>query len=931
MNDKVSKIEDTLTNLLRDFLQEMGASRAIKRVSMTADFESDLGIDSLGRIEFFHRVEETLDSKLPQDVFAKAQTLKDLQRYLTLPKSRETHPIIKEKRKEPGKEEIEAPLGDTLVDSLRSHVEKDPERIHIYLQSEDGSETTITYGKLYKLAQETATSLINQGLKSQETVAIMLPTGQDFFAAFFGILLAGGVPVPIYPPFRPSHLEEYVQREARTLRNARAQFLITFKEAETLSNLIRGFIPSMKEVITVETLRKSGDSLPEKFFLPSDPAFIQYTSGSTGDPKGVLLTHGNLLANIHAMGDALAVSQNDHVVSWLPLYHDMGLIGCWLGSLHFGMPLTIMSPLTFLSRPEQWLWAIHAHEGTISAAPNFAYEICIRKIKEESIKGLDLSSWRIAANGAEMVHASTLKRFIEKFKPYGLKPSAVFPVYGLAENSVGLAFPPLDRQEPLIDVIERESLEKEGQAKKADPSCPNAVEIVACGHPIPGHRIKIADKDGHELPERTIGNLWFSGPSAMQEYYNNPDATRAIKQDSWLNSHDLAYIAEGDVFITGRIKDMIIKAGRNVYPQDIEDTTARVKGVRKGCVIAFGIQDKAEGTERLIIVAETSEQDKTTHEDMIQEISAKVVTELGLPPDTVLLVPPGTVPKTSSGKLQRSACKQAYLSNELKQRHLPVWLQIAKITTKSFLSKFQALCIKCGCILFTAYVTIIALIFALPLLLSVFLTPQKTAKQLSRFWMWFLFMLVGWKINTINKDGLKKAHPMVYVANHMSYLDSLALIAILPADVVFVGKRELFTFAPLRWLLKKLGHMMIERQDIMQSLEDLKRIEETIKSGKSLMIFPEGTFSHIVGLRPFKLGAFKLAVDTRTPICPVTITGTRQILPAYTYLMRPHKIIMTVSDPIKPENQEWTEVLRLRSKARQEIAKYCREPVYEEV
>ncbi len=925
----ITKNETDLIDLLHDFLAEMGAEHAARHVSMTADFEYDLGIDSLGRVELFNRVEELINAKLPSEAFANAQNLKDLQRYLPTIGGKETSLSIKTISKKLSKEDTGVPSGHTLIDSLHHHVEQHPEKVHIYLQNEDGSETPITYGDLYRIAQETACGFIKEGLKPRETVAIMLPTSQDFFAAFFGILLAGGIPVPIYPPFRPNRLEEYVQREAKTLNNACVKFLITFHEAENLSHLLQGFIPTMKKVVTVESLRKSGNSshFKDKLFLPSDPAFIQYTSGSTGDPKGVLLSHGNLLANIKAMGEALGVSSEDHVVSWLPLYHDMGLIGCWLGSLHFGIPLTVMSPLAFLSRPERWLWAIHAHGGTISSAPNFAYEICIRKIKEESIEGLDLSSWRIAANGAETVHVDTLSRFIEKFKPYGFKPPAVFPVYGLAENSVGLAFPPLDRQEPLIDLIDRKTLEKEGFARKTVKAGADTLKIASCGRPIPGHKIKIVNKEGRELPERTIGNLWFSGPSAMQGYYNNPEATKKTKHGNWLDSGDLAYIAEGELFITGRVKDMIIKAGRNIYPQDIESTTSSVKGVRKGCVIAFGLQDIEAGTEKLIIVADTSEENKKVREEMIHEISSKVVTDLGLPPDVVLLVPAGTVPKTSSGKLKRSACKQAYLANELEQKRPPVWLQIITIATKSFFSKFRTLSAKCGLVLFTGYVGIVTFILVFPVILSVSLTPQRAAQKLMRFLIRFLLALSGWRIKIINPEKLKQDTPCIYVANHTSYLDSLVLLSILPPGVSFVGKRELFTFTPLRLILKKLGHLMVERQDVMQSLEDLKQITKAVKLGQSLMIFPEGTFSHISGLRPFKLGAFKLAVETGTPVCPITVTGTRQLLPADAYLLHPGTITITLSDCIKPKNQEWTEILRLRSASRQEIAKYCGEPL----
>jgi len=434
----------------------------------------------------------------------------------------------------------------------------------------------------------------------------MLPTSKAFFIAFFGTLYAGGVPTPIYPPARPSQLEEHLRRQAGILRNAGAVLLVASPETIAVGRLLKLQVESLRDVVSVETLSKGTGTLPGQV-APHGLALLQYTSGSTGTPNGVALSHLNLLANIRAIGQALEAGPADIFVSWLPLYHDMGLIGAWLGSLYFAAPLVVMSPLTFLVRPEQWLWAIHRHRATLSAAPNFAFELCLRKIEDATIAGLDLSSLRMLANGSEAVSPETIHRFAARFAQYGFRPEAMAPVYGLAENAVGLAFPPLGRA-PIIDRVDRGALARNGNARPAGPNDLNALEFVACGRPLPGHEIRIVGAMG-ELGERQEGLLQFRGPSATAGYFANPAKTRQLFDGDWLNSGDLAYIADGDVFITGRSKDIIIRAGRHIYPEEIEAAIGEVDGVRKGCVVAFGTHDPRAGTERLVILAETHETD----------------------------------------------------------------------------------------------------------------------------------------------------------------------------------------------------------------------------------------------------------------------------------------------------------------------------------
>ncbi|GAF91877.1 unnamed protein product, partial [marine sediment metagenome] len=284
-----------------------------------------------------------------------------------------------------------------------------------------------------------------------------------------------------------------------------------------------------------------------------------------------------------------------------------------------------------------WLWSIHRHKATLSAAPNFAYELCLKNIRDDDIRGLDLSSLRMLVSGAEPVSPSTIERFTRRFEKYGFRPEAMAPVYGLAESSVGLAFPPVGRL-PIVDRVEREAISREGVARPVKKKDAASVEFVACGRPLPGHQIRIIDQSSWELPERREGRLQFKGPSATKGYFRDEEKTRALFDGEWLESGDLGYIAGGDVFITGRTKDIIIRAGRNIYPHELEEFVGNIEGVRKGCVAAFASSDPGTGTERLIILAETRIED-TEHLDALRNrISVAATDLLELPPDEVVLV-----------------------------------------------------------------------------------------------------------------------------------------------------------------------------------------------------------------------------------------------------------------------------------------------------
>lgn len=915
----MDQIAKQLLVITRQFLAEMKAQRAADAVSLNAVLDKELGIGSLEKAELLSRIEKNFGVTLSEQSLAKSQTLNDL-----LSAIQEAKPTVTfssgQFMPQMQAAGVDPTSAETLTALLKQYADSEPERAHIYFQDDLGNETTLTYGALYKQASAVAAGLIATGIKPTDTVSIMLPTGFDFFIAFCGVLLAGAIPVPIYPPFRPDQVEDYIKREAGILHNAEVRCLITFKQASGVSRLLQAFIPSLKTVTTVSALSQGHDSIDPQIMLASDDsALIQYTSGSTGNPKGVLLTHQNLLSNIRAYGQAIDIKPTDVCVSWLPLYHDMGLIGAWLGSFYHGIPLSLMSPLTFLTHPARWLWALHYHRGSLAASPNFGYELCIRKVDDNDIQGLDLSAWRVAANGAEAVNPSTLDRFYEKFAKYGLKKEALYPVYGLAESTVGLTLPPLG-QAYQLDTIDRELFETKKKAVPVDANDgKKTFQFVACGKPLAGHEIRIVDADGSVLGERELGQLQFRGPSAMQGYYRNPKATEAIYHDGWFDTGDYGYIAQGSLYLTGRQKDIIIKAGRNFHPDDIETAAGSVEGVRKGCVAAFGVKDDSKGTEQFVIVAETQETAPAIKKAMISEIIEKAMAAVGVPPDEVVLVAPKTIQKTSSGKLRRASCKQAYVAGKLSVRRKPLWRQVGKLFFMTALKKIKTFFSSSIRFLYTLFVGLLVVLHSPFFLLSLFLSPQRLARKFARFWVRWLFACVFCPIKVEGKANLYAHQPMVFVANHASYVDALVLIATLPADTTFIGKKELLNMPVLKYFLKKLGHTTVDRYDFMKSQSDVGTLYQTIQSGRSIGLFPEGTFTYATGLRPFKLGAFKVAVDAQVPVCPVTLIGTRKFLRADSWLLRPSAIKAIVAKPVSPSGNSWDAINALQQVVRNKM------------
>ncbi len=934
---KTSGTAEEILGLVQTLALELQPGRrGMGSTSLDSSLERDFGLDSLGRAELLTRLEKAFGVRLPETLLATAETPRDFLESVLAKVRAGPSGVAGRSREivaEPAAPAEPVPARTrTLLEVLDWHVQRHPERRHILYYPGDGEPEEMTFGDLDRRARQVAAGLRDLGIGPGQAVGIMLPTCLDYFAAFYGAQMAGAIPVPLYPPARRSQIEDHLRRQAGILTTSQAGVLLTFPEVLPLVRLLRAQIPGLRKVVTVSEMTGGGAELPE--VKESDIAFLQFTSGSTGNPKGVTLTHANLLANLRSIGKAVEIGPDDVVVSWLPLYHDMGLIGSWMGSLYFGLPLVLMSPLTFLARPSRWLWAIHRHRGTLSPAPNFAYELCVRKVEEAELDGLDLSSWRYALNGAEPVSPEAIRRFTERYARYGFNPKAMAPVYGLAENSLGLAFTPVGRG-PVLDLVDRETFQKTGQAvpmppvPDSHPNVPNVLRFVSCGFPVPDHEIRIVDGSGNEVGERQEGRLEFRGPSATSGYYRNPEATaKLIGREGWVDSGDRAYIAGGEVYVTGRVKDIIIRAGRNLYPHELEEVVGEIPGIRKGCVAVFGATDPGSGTERVVVLAETREQGEEALERLRQAIQEVAVDLLGTPADDVVLAPPHAVPKTSSGKVRRAASRGLYERGRIGRGGTAVWVQLAHLGWQGLKARAAQRARRASDLLYAGWFWAVFALAVPPVAVALLTMPgQARRRRLARAVARGLAAMTGTPVQVTGLEHLAGApDSRILAANHASYLDSFVLTAALPPDVGFVVKKELEGNAFARALLRSLGAVFVERFEAGQGEAETRKVAEAVASGDSLLIFPEGTFSRIPGLRPFRMGAFVAAARTGASVVPVAVRGTRSKLRGDGWFPRRGGVEVEAGPPVRPDGEDWAAAVRLRDAVRAGILTRCGEP-----
>jgi acyl-CoA synthetase (AMP-forming)/AMP-acid ligase II len=549
----------------------------------------------------------------------------------------------------------------TLTGLLR-RAARHPE-VGLRILDRQGAERWLPWPAIHQQAMRVAGGLRKLGVRRGDRVALVFPTCPAFFDTFFGVLLAGAIPVPLYPPVRLGRLREYEQRTARMLSSTGTRLVLADPRVRRLlGEAVALARPPLGCLVPADVESEPWDG--EEDVPPGDVALIQFSSGTTREPRGVALSHRAVVAQAEALNrfwpDTAEVTHSG--VSWLPLYHDMGLIGCVFPALERPGTLTLLPPEVFVATPATWLRAISAYRATISPAPNFAYSHCLRRVTDGDMAGVDLSSWRVALNGAECVVPDVARAFQRRFAAWGFRPEALTPVYGLSEASLAVTF-----SDPARPFVSRR-FDRAQLAAATGPmrESPGGREIVSVGRPIPGVVLRIVDAAGQPVPPAHIGEVECRGPSIMDGYVGDDAATSEALRDGWLRTGDLGFFFEGELYLTGRAKDMLLLRGRNYPPEDVEHAVAGVKNVRPGAAVAAThLPEGADGEQLLVLVEAVRGVPASGFDRIASECATSILAATGLSPDRVAVLAAGSLPRTSSGKLRRQAALAQHLAGTL--------------------------------------------------------------------------------------------------------------------------------------------------------------------------------------------------------------------------------------------------------------------------
>ncbi|MEU1466824.1 fatty acyl-AMP ligase [Streptomyces sp. NPDC005761] len=571
-----------------------------------------------------------------------------------------------------------SPVGDPdLASLLHERALRQPDVVAYRFVGEDESAEEITYAELHRRALIVAARILATTQGRPDPALLLFAPGLDYLAGLFGCFYAGVPAVPAFPP-DPTRLARTLPRLAAIIRDTGSDVVLTTSDlaplmADWLATTLDGRAPRLIAT-DAPAGPDAGAEGPVPGIRPGRLALLQYTSGSTALPRGVMLSHAQLLSNCRDIARGFGIHPGSSGGLWLPPYHDMGLIGGILTPLYAGIPVTLMSPVTFLRRPMAWLRMLSRYGATITGAPDFAYALCVRRATDADVAGLDLSGVELSFTGAEPVRPETMARFAERFGPSGFRDKSFCPCYGLAEATLFVTgSKPLDGWRS-VDVV-RDELETRGTATPAGPA-QGSRSVVSCGHPGPDTRLLIADPVTHEaLDDDAVGEIWVDSPGVADGYWQRPresaetfGARTTTGDGPYLRTGDLGFVRSGELFVAGRLKDLVIVNGRNLDPTDIERVCeAEVPGIRRNCGAAFAVEDAAGGTERLVVVYEADTGDEEGHRAAVDGIRRAVSRELSVPPHAVVLTAPRSIPKTSSGKVQRWLARRDYLAGDLQE------------------------------------------------------------------------------------------------------------------------------------------------------------------------------------------------------------------------------------------------------------------------
>jgi acyl-CoA synthetase (AMP-forming)/AMP-acid ligase II len=540
----------------------------------------------------------------------------------------------------------------TLIEMLDAAAQSEHGLVFVDRKEQDHD---VSFARIRERARSVAADLVRRGVAKGDRVAIVLPTCPEFVETFFGVLCAGAIPVPLYPPLRLGKLDEFHRKTTAMLKAVNAVMVVT---DERIRRFLGVAVANSAPALGCVTASSLSGSISDTVEVATDDiAVIQFSSGTTNDPKPVALTHANLLSNLASLEQYITSDGSPYPVgvTWLPLYHDMGLIGKLLSVFYVPGKLVLLPPELFVAVPGAWLRAISRHRGTITAAPSFAFGLCLKRIRDEELEGVDLSSWNICLNGAEAVNAEAQRRFSERFARWGFRASSFTPCYGMAEASLAVTFKPMDTSFRTIKV-DGNLLAASGIVE------PGGKEVTSVGRPLAGMAVEIRDDHGFVLPPGRVGHIAVSGPSIMAGYFGRPDLTDQVLHDGWLLTGDRGFIHDGELYVCGRNKDIVIIRGANHAPEEFEAALDGLPGVRTGCAVAVGFVPAGGEDEALAMLVETTSDAPAS---LAQDVASRVQRNTGILPAHVELLAPGTLPRTSSGKLRRREALTQWQTGQL--------------------------------------------------------------------------------------------------------------------------------------------------------------------------------------------------------------------------------------------------------------------------
>ncbi len=552
----------------------------------------------------------------------------------------------------------------TFSERLRSHLGRAPEQVAVILQRSGQSDLPIPYSQLLRGAQGFAGAFERTGIRPGEVIILILQHSEELLYSYFGAVIHGAIPSIM--PFLTEKLspERYRADLLALISVAQPAAILTYAEFESEVRAALKEGDSVRAVILAENISArdvDASSWEGLKHAPEDIVLLQHSSGTTGLQKGVALSHQAVFNQLDAYSKTLNLNEKDVVVSWLPLYHDMGLIAGFLLPVLYGVPLVLLSPFDWVRAPYRLMQSVSQYKGTLSWLPNFAYNFCAQKIRDRHLEGVDLSTWRAIINCSEPVRWESHETFHEKFKTYGLREDALHTSYAMAENVFAVTQSGLAGR-PKVEVVDWEAFLTERIVKDANDK--PAMKVMSSGQPLPNVQIKIIDEKGSPLPERVVGEIALKSDCMLSAYYNRPDATEKAFLDGWYLTGDYGYISGGEIFVSGRKKDVIIVGGKNVYPQDLEALTYEVAGVHAGRSVAFGMFDDEQGTEEVVIIAEIASEELAEQQKVADAIRLHVTRNSAIALRYVKVVGPKWIVKTSSGKTARSANKEKYLNEK---------------------------------------------------------------------------------------------------------------------------------------------------------------------------------------------------------------------------------------------------------------------------